>query len=1023
MTTLHLDFESFSAVELKKTGVYAYAAHPTTDIWCMAYAFDDEPVQVWAPGDPIPNDIVEHVLTGGLCVGHNAQFERVIWHYILGPRYGFPEPHVTQWRCTMVMAYSMGLPGSLEMAAPAAGIDLAKDMVGRRLMLQMAKPRETKFAAWYLATIGKLQRETSWRDIPFDAEVDSDTDADGWQSFRLPGGRKFVEVRWWNTDEKVKRLVAYCKVDVEVERHLEKRLKPLKKSELALWHLDQVINDRGVLVDQELAEAARRIVEIAEQKLDARMAQVTNYEVIACSNRNQIIEFMRLRGVDADSIAKDQLEELLAPDSGIPDDVREVLVLRREAAKASVAKIDAIQRGASPEDNRAKGLLQFHAASTGRWSGRRFQPQNLKRPEESAIGLIIDLILAGDYDMLEMAFGEALSAVSDILRGLIVALQGHRILAADYSNIEGRVLAWLAGEERKLEAFRAFDAGTGHDLYKITAGSILNKRPEDVTKDERQAYGKVPELACLGGGTLVITDAGMKRLEDVTLSDKLWDGVEWVTHAGVLPRGNRQVVNLDGIEATGDHLIKTGATWRPVRELVSNKSTLALALATGSGNLPWPVSMKAPREVCQLYGSSARAVKARTESTCPISGAGNQLGATLVPKNPAHVGAKIISRMQTLCRTVHTVGDFLTGYPLATPDAAAQTPRVGRTTVAEVSEFTGRKAEKADGLFSNTSSLWKGGTTRAWSWIGSTWTTITRQATCVLSRGKRIEKTNVPFAKCNGASQTWKPVFDIASAGPRNRFTVATDSGFLIVHNCGYQGGYGAFVTMGVNYGVDLPEQRVRDIVSGWREAHPNTKRFWYDMEEAAIAAVDEPGSSFTVAGKITFRVSGSFLTMRLPSGRHLFYPYPEIRSFEVPWKNPDGSQAMKDGLTYMSEIDMSKKAKVVEDPRNTKNYARIKTYGGMIAENATQAVARDILADAMQRLDPEGMGLLPAELRTHKPGQYPIVLTVHDEIVCEVPDGVGSVDEMEAIMCELPAWAAGLPVAAEGFEDVRYRK
>lgn len=667
VTTLHVDFETRSTVELKETGVYVYAADPTTDVWCMAYAFDEEPVRVWRPGDPVPADIVEHILLGGTLMAHNAAFERTIWHYILAPRYGFPEPDVAQWRCTMAMAYAMGLPGSLEMAAPAAGIDIAKDMAGRRLMLQMAKPRK----------------------------VDGD------------------KITWWDEPDKIERLIAYCKQDVEVERALEKRIRPLSDSELALWHLDQTINDRGVLVDDDLANAAKKIVAVAAKNLDDRMRVLTDYAVSKCSNRNELVKWVREQGVECDSVAKAAMEELLAEDNPLPPHVRDVLLVRQESARASVAKIDALLRGKSPEDNRAKGMLQFHAASTGRWGGRRFQPQNLRRPEESDIDTLIELVGTGDHHYLALMYEKPLSAVADILRGLIVAAPGHRIVAADYSNIEGRVLAWLAGEQWKLDAFRAFDAGTGHDLYKITAGGILNKRPEDVTKDERQSHGKVPELAL------------------------------------------------------------------------------------------------------------------------------------------------------------------------------------------------------------------------------------------------------------------------------------------------GYQGGVGAFSTMAANYGVDLDRVTIEAIRDGWREKHPAIKRFWYAMEEAAVAAVKDRGSIQSV-GRIRFKVSGSFLMMRLPSGRFLAYPYPEVREFDTPWGEP------KDGLTYFSTIDVSKKAKVVDDPKNTSNWARIKTYGGQIVENATQAVARDVLADAMPRLEAAG---------------YPIVLSVHDEIVCEVPDGHGSVDEMEAIMCDLPQWAKGLPVAAEGFEDRRYRK
>ncbi|MER9685870.1 DNA polymerase [Mesorhizobium sp. M0139] len=661
-----MDFETRSAADLKRCGVYAYAAHATTDIWCLAYAFDDGPIEVWTPGQPVPADIVEHIMLDGVLTAHNAAFERIIWRYILAPRYGFPEPATEQWRCTMAMAYSLALPGSLENAAPAAGLDMAKDKHGHRLMMQMARPRKTE-----------------------------------------------PELIWWNEPEKIVRLIEYCKQDVAVERALEKRLRPLSVSELALWHLDQKINDRGVLVDETLALAAKGIVKQAQADLDVRMRALTDNEVSACSNRNQLVKWIRAQGVDCDSINKAAMEVLLEEDNPLPPQVRAVLLVRQESARASVAKIDSLLNGKSPEDDRAKGLLQFHSASTGRWGGRRFQPQNLKRPDEEDIDTLIDIVATGDFDYLSMSYPNPLSAVGDILRGLVVAAPGHRIVAADYSNIEGRVLAWLAGEQWKLDAFRAFDGGTGHDLYKITAAGILGKEPSAVTKDERQSHGKVPELAL------------------------------------------------------------------------------------------------------------------------------------------------------------------------------------------------------------------------------------------------------------------------------------------------GYQGGVGAFSTMAANYGLTLEVPVIEAIRDGWREKHPRIKQFWYGMEEAAVDAVQRRGE-VTRVGKIAFKVAGSWLMMRLPSGRYIAYPRPEIREFDVPW---GGTKA---GLTYFSTIDPAKKGKIIDDDANSTTWARIKTYGGMLAENATQAVARDVLADAMPRLEAAG---------------YPIILTVHDEVVCEVPTGHGSVDEMEEIMCDLPAWAAGLPVAAEGFEGERYRK
>jgi DNA polymerase bacteriophage-type len=453
MTTLHIDFETRSAVDLKKTGVYVYAEDQTTDVWCAAWAVEDQPVEIWRPDEDIPPMIEVAIEEGWTIVAHNANFERTIWHHILTPRYDWPEPKLEQWRCTMVMAYAMGFPGALDMAAPAAGLDIRKDMAGKRLMLQMSKPRKI--------------------------------DADG-------------TITWWDEPEKRARLYEYCAQDVEVERQIEKRLLPLRPLEQKLWQLDQIINDRGVQVDLALCEKARQVIDTATDRLDKEMSTVTERAVGRCSNVMELKAFVADYGLPVDSLAKDSLAELLARDD-LPPEVRRALELRQEAAKASVAKIKALMNGTS-KDGRARGLLQFYAASPGRWGGRRFQPQNLKRPEmlnnddeaaaERMRASAIQSIMTGSAEIVEFTWGPPLTIVSDSLRGLIVAADGKKIMAADYSSVEGRGVAWYAGEDKKVEAYRS-----GADLYKVAAGDIYGIPREAVDKQQRQ-IGKVSELAC-----------------------------------------------------------------------------------------------------------------------------------------------------------------------------------------------------------------------------------------------------------------------------------------------------------------------------------------------------------------------------------------------------------------------------------------------------------------------------------------------------------------------------------------------
>ena len=395
-------------------------------------------------------------------------------------------------------------------------------------------------------------------------------------------------------------------------------------------------------------------------------------------------------GYEAEDLTKGTVSAALKGD--LSPHVRELLEIRQQASATSPAKYKVLINGAS-SDGRLRGLLQYCGASrTGRWGGRLFQPQNLPRPtlKQEQIDLGIAAMKADCEDML---FDNVSELCSSAVRGALVAPPGRKLVVADLSNIEGRVLAWLAGEQWKVDAFRDFDKGVGHDLYKLAYARSFNKQPEDVTKDERQ-IGKVQELAL------------------------------------------------------------------------------------------------------------------------------------------------------------------------------------------------------------------------------------------------------------------------------------------------GYQGGLGAFNTMASAIGgLSLPDERVQELVTAWRKAHPAVREFWYDLERACKLAVNEPGARLSVQ-LLTIVFKDTWLRIKLPSGRQLCYP----------------NAAIEEG-------------RLVYDGTNqyTRKWERLETYGGKICENIVQAVARDVLASGLLRAEEAG---------------YSVCLHVHDEIIAEVPDSdEHNVDGLSAIMATNPGWALGLPLAAAGFETLRYRK
>jgi DNA polymerase len=450
---VHIDFETKSAADLLKCGADVYAQDGTTDALCLAYAFNDEPILLWVPTMPLPPiRLLKHIASGGKVYGHNiGGFEMLIWNYVMTLNYGWPELKIDQCECTMSMAYAMGLPGSLDDASRAAGIAYQKDMAGHRVMLQLSQPKA----------------------------ITADGTPIFWQYKEAP--------------EKFEKLYSYCKMDVEVERALAKRLLRLSPPEQKVWELDYKINRRGVYVDRTSALHAFDLVEVEKKRLNQRMHEVTKTAVSTCTASGQIADWLRFKGLKPPSMAKADVTEMLS--GPLPDDARTALLLRQEAAKTSTAKLQAMINGASI-GGRMRGLFQYHGASTGRWAGRRVQLQNLPRQslKQEQIDQIFEYLNkygAKSGDKIREMGLMPMSAMSECVRGFLRSAPGNDLIACDFAAIEARVLAWLAGQENVLEVFR----GDGK-IYELTAAGIFGVKVSEITKDDpRRQVGKVAVLA------------------------------------------------------------------------------------------------------------------------------------------------------------------------------------------------------------------------------------------------------------------------------------------------------------------------------------------------------------------------------------------------------------------------------------------------------------------------------------------------------------------------------------------------
>ncbi|MDA5497988.1 DNA polymerase [Yersinia aleksiciae] len=470
--TLWIDLETYSETPIRN-GTHAYAAD--AEIMLIAWAIDNGPVSVHEFTEPknLPVPLYTALRDENILIyAHNSQFDRTVLRTHL-KSYKWPNVaagDVTRWRDTMVKALAHGLPGSLSDLCDILGVeqDKAKDKAGKALIQLFCKPRAKNSA---------IRRATKH------------THPDEW-----------------------KRFIDYAGLDIEAMREIDKKL-PVwnyQGNELALWHFDQRINDRGVQMDTVLAEAAVSAVEIEQKRLAVRTQDLTDNEVQAATQRDVLLKhIVEAFGVTLPDMQASTIQRRIS-DPDLPIELRELLAIRLQASTTSTSKYKTLLKGVS-KDGRLRGTLQFCGASrTGRWAGRLFQPQNLPRPvlDQETIDTGIEALKAGCADLL---FDNVMELISSALRGCIVAPKGKKLVVSDLSNIEGRVLARLAGEEWKLQAFRDYDTIIGYDeegealregpdLYKLAYARAFNISPDDVTKLQRQ-IGKVMELGLgFGGG-------------------------------------------------------------------------------------------------------------------------------------------------------------------------------------------------------------------------------------------------------------------------------------------------------------------------------------------------------------------------------------------------------------------------------------------------------------------------------------------------------------------------------------------
>ncbi len=511
MSTLHLDYEVFSRLDLKKVGSYRYAAHSSTEVLMLGWALDDEPVELWQPRHgPMPSLLFDALRDPDVIKkAFNAQFERLITKYVLGI-----EVPIEQWRCVMVKSFYLSFTGGLSGVLKAIGLP-QKDDRGGRLINMFSKPAPKNHHA----------ERYDWNNRP--AEWD-----------------EFCE---------------YCITDVETERELDKWLDThpgMHSWDWEQWFEDQRINDRGVQMDVEMAEAAIDVWADETQALKDELAAVTGLSKVT---RGPFLQYLNDNGIDVDNTRKDTLQSLRR--TGLTEELDHVVSLWLQKEAKATSKYTAIANAAG-DDYRARGMFQYKgAARTDRVGGRLIQLQNLKRPFVGNDGIeqLVGLIKRGDRKLLNLIYDKP---VADILGGsirhAITAKDGHSLVIADLSSIESVVLGWVADCKLIDQTFRS-----GKDSYKVFASQYYDIPYDQVTKAQR-SFSKPPVLGCgymLGWkGLMAYAEGyGVDMSEDesraavdtfrnmypeiVQFWHRLYEAVKWVTMHGGTKEGYRMKIS------------------------------------------------------------------------------------------------------------------------------------------------------------------------------------------------------------------------------------------------------------------------------------------------------------------------------------------------------------------------------------------------------------------------------------------------------------------------------------------------
>jgi DNA polymerase len=530
-----MDMETYSELSIKDVGAEVYARHESTDIICMAYSVNGNEPILWAPWLPVPPVFAVWIALSYVFEAHNAAFERAIWRHIAVPRYGFPPIPEGAWRCSMAACAHKAVALKLSSGARMLRVDQQKDTAGAAAMRYLSSPG--------------------------------------------PIGRRYDIARY-------ETCAAYCMQDVRTEVAISRKVGSLPVDELRLWQLDQRINQRGVWIDTELCEAA---VAIAEQVTTPLFEEFNKITGLKPTQRDKVIEWLNENDANWTfvSLTADAVDEAMAM-AQLSDRVYRALEIRQQIAKASVKKYSAAL-AVTGSDGRARGLLQYHGAGTGRWAGRMIQPQNMPRPsnEHLDMGDLVALIKTRDLEAIRMILGDPMLALADAARGMVIPSPGNVLAVYDFSSIEAIVLAGMAGDRKKLEAFRRKECAYCA-AAEVIYGYPVNKKDHPAERQD----GKTCELAFQYNGGVGAwrnfdssdrhTDEEVEGFRDAWRADRplvvaMWKGLNYAA---------KSCVRTGEPQEYAGFLYEREGDWMSCR-LLSGRKIWYLHPRITEGEMPW----------------------------------------------------------------------------------------------------------------------------------------------------------------------------------------------------------------------------------------------------------------------------------------------------------------------------------------------------------------------------------------------------------------------------------------------------